>query len=410
MDILTLALSKACLLVTVIFILGRTGFVTRLLARPSPRDPWLAVGFFSLLALGEVWIAASAHDLPDARLVTASGAGLLAGPWVGLFVGLVSGTLATLLDGASLPAYALPSVIGGLAAGLIQRYRPRLALRPDVGFAVTTLMSVARYGLVLAFDRGVPRPIIFEVLRTVVNGAGVALMLVVVQQIREMDAQSRAAAMAEVRALQARMSPHFLFNSLNTLAALSATSPEEVPGAAARLARFMRSVFEQHNRPLIPIREELDSVNAYLDIEMLRFGERLRVEQEIDTAALGACVPPFLIQPLVENGVLHGALAREDVSVDGGLLRLEVRRADNTLTVQVEDNGPGMPEEVREAVLGGRSKDHALPILKQRLHYLFDDDFDLAILSRKDGGTVVRVRIPFQNEAELAAKLWNSKH
>jgi LytS/YehU family sensor histidine kinase len=83
--------------------------------------------------------------------------------------------------------------------------------------------------------------------------------------------------MAEVRALQARMSPHFLFNALNTIAALSAIDPRAVPGATSRLARFLRGSLEQHDRVTVPLREELEIVAAYLDVELLRMGGRLRV-------------------------------------------------------------------------------------------------------------------------------------
>ena len=116
----------------------------------------------------------------------------------------------------------------------------------------------------------------------VLQGLGTALILAIVAQVRDRDEQTRAAASAEVRALQARMNPHFLFNALNTLAALARSHRARCPRAAGRLRQFLRAIFDQHERALIPLEEELAVVRTYLDIETLRFGSRLKVEQVID--------------------------------------------------------------------------------------------------------------------------------
>ena len=96
----------------------------------------------------------------------------------------------------------------------------------------------------------------------VLQGLGTALILAIVEQVRDRDEQTRAAASAEVRALQARMNPHFLFNALNTLAALSRIAPREVPRAVGRLRHFLRASFDQHERALVPLEEELAIVRS----------------------------------------------------------------------------------------------------------------------------------------------------
>ena len=103
-------------------------------------------------------------------------------------------------------------------------------------------------------------------------------------QADDRDEQTRVAALAEVRALQARMNPHFLFNALNALCALSRVAPREVPRATGRLRQFLRASFEQQERVLVPVEEELAVVRAYLDIESLRLGDRLKVEQSCSGA------------------------------------------------------------------------------------------------------------------------------
>jgi LytS/YehU family sensor histidine kinase len=102
------------------------------------------------------------------------------------------------------------------------------------------------------------------------------------------------------------MSPHFLFNAFNALAALSTVAPRQVPRATGRLREFLRASFDQHERLFVPLEEELGVVRAYLDIESLRLGDRLKVEQTIHPQSWKALVPPFSLQPLVENAVEHG--------------------------------------------------------------------------------------------------------
>ena len=105
---------------------------------------------------------------------------------------------------------------------------------------------------------------------------------------------------------KSRMNPHFLFNALNTLAALAMIAPREIPRATGQLRHFLRASFDQQERLLVPLEEELVVVHAYLDIESLRLGARLKVEQTIDPLTSKALIPPFSFQPLVENAVQHG--------------------------------------------------------------------------------------------------------
>src|SRR5260221_6140 len=102
------------------------------------------------------------------------------------------------------------------------------------------------------------------------------------------------------------MNPHFLFNALNALAALAIVAPREIPRAAGRLRQFLRASFEQQERALVPLEEELAVVRAYLDIESLRLGARLKVEEIIDPGLAEGLTPPFSLQPLLENAVRTG--------------------------------------------------------------------------------------------------------
>ncbi len=208
-----------------------------------------------------------------------------------------------------------------------------------------------------------------------------------------MTSKTRAAASAEVRALQARMNPHFLFNALNTLAALSRVAPGEVPPAAGRLRQFLRASFDQPERLLVPLEEELAVVRAYLDLESLRLGDRLKVEQTIDPGLLKVLLPPFSFQPLVENAVQHGLHS----SPRAGRLQLTVRPSGPWLEMSVSDDGQGVSSsDIDHVFFEERPRVHALVLLRRRLKGLFGRSFELEVRSELGEGTTVTMRIPLR--------------
>jgi two-component system sensor histidine kinase AlgZ len=150
---------------------------------------------------------------------------------------------------------------------------------------------------------------------------------------------------AELRALRAQLNPHFLFNSLNSINALVGADPEGARRMCERLGDFLRRTLALGARETVPLGEELALVDRYLDIEQVRFGERLRVERAVDPAALSCIVPPLLLQPLVENAIKHGVQA----VVEGGAVRLEARREGSVLVLTVENpldpDAPARPGE-----------------------------------------------------------------
>jgi len=235
----------------------------------------------------------------------------------------------------------------------------------------------------------------------VLQGLGTALILAIVAHVRERDEQARAAVSADVRALQARMSPHFFFNALNTLAALATVAPREIPRAAGRLRRFLRASFDQHEQVLVPLEEELAVVRAYLAIESLRLGNRLKVEEIIDPGALELLTPPFSLQPLVENAVQHGLQS----SPNAGRLRLAVRLVGQSLEMSVSDDGQGVPStQVERVFFATRPQVHALELLRRRLHGLFGRSFQLEVHSEVGQGTTVTVRIPLRTRFEVEGR------
>jgi two-component system LytT family sensor kinase len=396
--------SDICVLVTAAFVLT---FVPGLRQQErsllSMRDRGTALLVF--LALGLVEEASFSHSgWLNERIVAVCAAGLVAGPWIGLAVSVFVTWLAVRYDGLPLGSIGISMLFGGLAGGWLSQWRPKLAQHPLTGFCLTSVVSLLRRGLVFSFGSGARAGLhsFGQIeMAAVLQGLGTALILAIVAHVRERDEQTRAAVSAEVRALQARMSPHFLFNALNTLAALATVAPREIPRAAGRLRRFLRASFDQHEQVLVPLEEELAVVRAYLDIEALRLGNRLKVEEIIDPGASDVLTPPFSLQPLVENAVQHGLQS----SPNAGRLRLAVRLVGQALEMSVSDDGQGVPSnQVERVFFATRPQVHALELLRRRLQGLFGRSFRLEVSSEVGQGTTVTVSIPLRMRFEVAGR------
>jgi signal transduction histidine kinase len=155
-------------------------------------------------------------------------------------------------------------------------------------------------------------------------------MLLAVEESREAEVQARD---AELRALKAQINPHFLFNSLNSIAALTASDPARAREMCICLSDFLRNTLGLGERASISWREELQLARTYLDVERVRFGGRLRVEMNVDDACSDCQVPPLVLQPLIENAVKHGIATL----VEGGTIKVEGHLNDGLLEVSVEN-------------------------------------------------------------------------
>lgn len=217
-----------------------------------------------------------------------------------------------------------------------------------------------------------------------------------VEEVRLVEARLREqAARAELAALQARINPHFFFNTLNTIAALVDEDPPRAGEIVETLAGLFRYTFKAAESGPVPLSEELQFVQGYLSIEKARFGERLRIIHEIDPAALSVRVPGLVLQPLVENAVAHGiAPVRK-----GGTVRIVARVADGALVVEVGDDGAGLAPGRRDPVREG----HGLDNVRQRLATLYGASAALDLAPAPGGGTVARIRVPIEPSAAPAA-------
>lgn len=376
---------KPCVLVTLAFLLSQTRLAKALL-QPSlaPKEEAVLFPLFGLLGLAELRFGGD--EFLNLRIVAVAAAGLVAGPRVGVLIGIVITALAHQFDSGQLIPIGTSMVLGGFFAGWLHRIKPHFTSLPVAGFWVGATISGFRDVMNLLFQT--PNPSTFEKasLAAVLQGLSVALILFVIEQARQQRLQAQAAKMAEVRALQARMDPHFLSNSLNLVAALSELDPHAVPKATARLDRLLRAAVDRDDRAYVSLREEMDVVEAYLEIEAMRLGDRLEVKSAIDHRVWNAKVPPFLLQPLVENAIRHGIQKK----CEGGRVWIWVRESEGRLILIVADDGLGF---VSEATCDGHT--HALGLLRRRMKALFGPSFEMSIARLHECGTMARVEIPF---------------
>ncbi|HTV86351.1 MAG TPA: sensor histidine kinase [Dyella sp.] len=201
--------------------------------------------------------------------------------------------------------------------------------------------------------------------------------------LAEWQARLAAVAHARVEALQARIRPHFLFNSMNTVAALVRVDPIAAERTVENLSELFRAALGQDETNTGTLGEELELVDRYLAIEQLRLGERLRIRRELDDAPLDASLPRLLLQPLVENAVRHGIQPLRE----GGQVLLRARREDNMLVIEVTNPLAETPAE------GGSG--HGLNNVRQRVAYHFGPRADVAAGPQGDR-FVVRLRLPVE--------------
>lgn len=204
--------------------------------------------------------------------------------------------------------------------------------------------------------------------------------------LREKDvAEQRAqklATEARLRSLESRIHPHFLFNTLNSIAALIATDPSRAEQMVGALSVLLRTSLDNGERPLIALREELAMVQSYLEIERARFGDKLRGRIEAPVSLQGAQVPPMSVQTLVENAVKHGITPQ----AHGGEVRVSAMEQGANLRIEVCDSGDGFDLAMVPA-------GHGLDNLVERLNSFFGDKARLNAF-RRDEGSIVEMILP----------------
>jgi LytS/YehU family sensor histidine kinase len=207
------------------------------------------------------------------------------------------------------------------------------------------------------------------------------------REVRESRLEARLA-QAQLHALRGQLHPHFLFNTLHIISALMTREPHTARRMITRLSDLLRLSLEDDGRHEVTLEEELEFLDRYVDIQKQRFGERLEISYDVEPRARRVLVPRLLLQPLVENSIVHGLSRQEGI----GRVNVLGRIADGVLRLAVLDNGPGIGATVTEGIGLGNTR--------ERLRQHYGDGAHFEIENRAEGGLVVRIMLPGRVENE----------
>ena len=390
-----------------ILIFERRGWADRLVFTLSLGVPLMA-GVTSRVILK--------YDAADLTLEGAFLAGLIAGPYTGALVGLLV-ALPALIAGEFI---ALPFAVGcGFAGGglreacpkesiwqftpfvfvdlpkhlwqMIRKLEPNwqiVLLAAPVGLELVRLTLGTRFGTHGLFTIGAPSPwmVTLLVLETVL---GVATPIKIWNSARvehRLQEQEKLLLAAKIEALKSQINPHFLFNTLTSISSLIRSQPDTARTLIIKLSALLRRLLRSHQH-FVTLREELESIDEYLDIEAVRFGPKLRVKKEISPDTLGVIVPSMILQPLVENSIKHG-LSRK---VGPGAITIRSRLESGRAVIEVEDDGMGfLLERLEEPMSSGIG----LANVRERLAVVYGASYQLTLRSEPGHGTSAIIEVP----------------
>jgi len=211
----------------------------------------------------------------------------------------------------------------------------------------------------------------------------------------KLEEQEKLLLHARMEALQNQINPHFLFNTLNSISSLVRFDPDTARDMIFKLATILRRLLSS-GEAFAPLREELEFIDNYLDIEVVRFGrEKLRVVKELDPVSLDVVVPSMILQPLIENSLKHGLSPK----IEGGSIYLRSRVVNSRLIIEVEDDGVGMGSVQLQESSSWAGMGIGMANISERLQVLYGGTASMTIDSHEGKGTLVRIRLPMVEAA-----------
>lgn len=221
-------------------------------------------------------------------------------------------------------------------------------------------------------------------------------------ELAEAEKQTKLLKDAEIKALQAQVHPHFLFNSINTISVLCRTDPEKARRLLLQLSSFFRGNLQGARQLLIPLEKEIENVNTYTALEQTRFPNRFKIDFHIEEGLEKVMIPPFVLQPLVENAIHYGFPKKKE----GGKINIRIFSDEKNIVICVEDNGMGIAHEQlnilgKSVINSSKGNGTALFNICERLKGLYNNRAHFSINSHEDEGTTVRITIPLSSKGEI---------
>jgi len=385
--------------------------------------------WFGLPVMLGVWIrlAQKSFLAGDLSFETTLLLGVIGGRWAGSLGGMLMAIPAVLYgEWATLPFLLLCGLLSGQLRTmaldkddiwsfspfidlsiyrLIRRNlpRPRLFDWQIMFFSTVVVMRFAQVQLARAFPQSIfvlqsPGNIWVEVAIYAASIIAIGIELKIFNSVRiqiKLEEQERLLLHARMEALQNQINPHFLFNTLNSISSLVRFDPEMAREVISKLATILRRLLNT-TETFLPLRDEFEFIDNYLDIEVVRFGrDKLRVVKELEPASLDVVVPSMLLQPLVENSIKHGLATK----VEGGSIYLRSRISKSRLIIEVEDDGVGMGAAPLQESSSWAGMGIGMANISERLHVLYGNTARMTIDSQQGKGTLIRIRLPLVEAA-----------
>ena len=429
-DAEVLSLTRDELLLTLLVKLAVMAVLATMLARYRrfrhilifERRGWLDRIVFTLsigvpLMAGVVFRAQLRYLGADLTLEGAFLAGLIAGPYTGALVGAMVAMPAVLLHSELI---ALPFAVGcGFAGGGIREACPKEAiwqftplifidlhkhvwqmirkLEPNwqvilllapVALEAVRQMLGNRFGVERLFylQSSSPWMMVLVALATVVAVATPIKIWNSARIEHRLQEQEKLLLEAKIEALKSQINPHFLFNTLTSISSLVRSQPDTARMLIMKLSGLLRRLLRSHEH-FVTLREELESIDEYLDIEVVRFGPKLMVRKDIDPRTLDLVVPSMILQPLVENSIKHGFSRK----VGPGSITIRSHRENGRTVIEVEDDGMGFFAEALEQPM---SSGIGLSNVRERLRVIYGTTYQLKLSSEPGKGTLARIEVP----------------
>jgi two-component system LytT family sensor kinase len=227
----------------------------------------------------------------------------------------------------------------------------------------------------------------------------IAIALKVLNNVRiemKLEQQERLLLQARMEALQSQINPHFLFNTLNSVSSLVRREPDSAREMIVKLGNILRRLLRKGDA-FVPLQEEIEFLDDYLDIEVVRFGpDKLRVHKELDPASLNHLVPSMILQPVVENAVKHGLADK----LEGGNIYIRSRCLEQRMIIEVEDDGVGIAASISSIGTG-----IGMLNVSERLQVVYGDAAEINVESQPGSGTMVRLMLPILQAEEMGGSV-----
>ncbi|MDB0438301.1 sensor histidine kinase [Clostridioides difficile] len=328
-------------------------------------------------------------SIVNTRIISIVSGGVLFGPIVGITAGLLSGTHRYFMDigGITSMPCLLSSILAGVLSGFLYKKIPK---KHRVIYGILVGMISESFTILLIYLISQPHSLAIQIINgiylpLIVGQIGIGFVISIVEGIEKDKKDIEARNKAEIKALQRQINPHFLFNSLNTIASFIRFNPDKARELIINLSTYLRYNLEYSDN-LIDINKEIEQVKSFVEIEKARFGDLLTIIYDIDDVNIK--IPSLIIQPIVENAIIHGILE----SGRAGVVKISIKKLqhslENTVRISIEDDGIGISEEVINNVYQDNMPENKIGLynVHLRLKLMYGSGLNMR---RTDKGTLI---------------------